>query len=245
MSSDIRTDRRYRWFASVVVFVLVALVAAGCAFPRDPRGTLGRVQNGTMSVGIVENEPWTCMEKGHASGVEVELLENFARELGADTAFVPGTTPELLEAARQGEVDVLIGGFTSTSPGVSEGKEAGVTGSYLTTRFVAGVPPGTSAFDDPSGREIAVERIDGTAALLKEEGAVPVPVDDLSTAKMPVAAYRWQLEAWGFEPTSVELPEEEHVMAVPLGENGWLVELERFLRANRGEAKSLLRKESS
>jgi polar amino acid transport system substrate-binding protein len=245
MSSDIRTGRRYRWFASVVVFVLVVLVAAGCDFPRDPRGTLEGVQNGTMRVGIVENEPWTWMEKGDASGVEVELLKNFARELGADTAFVPGTTPELLEAARQGEVDVLIGGFTSTSPGVSEGKEAGVTGSYLTTRLVVGVPPGTSAFDDASGREIAVERIDGTAALLKEEGAVPVPIDDLSTAKMPVAAYRWQLKAWGFEPTSVELAEEEHVMAVPLGENGWLVELERFLRANSGEAKSLLREESS
>jgi polar amino acid transport system substrate-binding protein len=245
MSSDIRTGRRYRWFASVVVFVLVILVAAGCAFPRDPRGTLEGVQNGTMRVGLVGHDPWTRMEKGHASGVEVELLKDFARELGADTIFVPGTTPELLEAAKEAEVDVLIGGFTSTSPGVSEGKEAGVTGSYLTTRFVVGVPPGTSAFDDASGREIAVERIDGTAALLKEEGAVPVPVDDLPTAKMPVAAYRWQLEAWGFEPTSVELPEEEHVMAVPLGENGWLVELERFLRANRGEAKSLLRKESS
>jgi polar amino acid transport system substrate-binding protein len=198
-----------------------------------------------MRVGIVENDPWTRMEKGHASGVEVELLKDFARELGADTSIVPGTTPELLEAARQGEVDVLIGGFTSTSPGVSEGKEAGVTGTYLTTRFVVGVPPGTSAFDDPSGREIAVERIDGTAALLKEEGAVPVPVVDLPTAEMPVAAYRWQLKAWGFKPTGVELPEEKHVMAVPLGENGWLVELERFLRANRREAKSLLREDSS
>jgi polar amino acid transport system substrate-binding protein len=81
--------------------------------------------------------------------------------------------------------------------------------------------------------------------LLKEEGAVPVPVDDLSTAEMPVAAYEWQLKAWGFKPTGVELPEEKHVMAVPLGENGWLVELERYLRANRGEAKNLLQKESS
>ena len=185
------------------------------------------------------------MEKGHASGVEVELLKGFARELGAEVSFVPGTTPELLEAAKEAEVDVLIGGFTSTSPGVSEGKEAGVTGSYLTTRFVLGVPPSRPTFDDLSGREIAVERIDATAALLKEEGAVPVPVDDLSTAKMPVAAYRWQLKAWGFKPTGVELPEDEHVMAVPLGENGWLVELERFLRANRGQAKSLLRKEIS
>jgi len=173
-----------------------------------------------MRVGIVENDPWTRMEEGHASGVEVELLKDFAQELGAEASFVAGTTPELLEAAKEAEIDVLIGGFISTSPGVSEGKEAGVTSSYLTTRFVVGVPLGRPTFDDLSGREIAVERIDATAALLKAEGALPVPEDDLSTAKMPVAAYRWQLEAWGFKPTGVELPEEEHVMAVPLGENG-------------------------
>src|SRR5215207_10159838 len=208
MSSGVRTGRRYFWFPSAAVFVLVVLIAAGCDFPRDPRGTLEGVQNGTMRVGIVENDPWSRMEEGHASGVEVELLKDFARELGADTTFVPGTTPELLEAAKEAEVDLLVGGFTSTSPGVSEGKEAGVTGTYLTTRFVVGVPPDRPTFDDLSGREIAVERIDGTAALLKAEGAVPVPVDGLSSARMPVAAYPWQLEAWGFEPTDIELPEE-------------------------------------
>jgi len=228
-----------------LVLALVALTFMGCDFPRDPRGTLGKVQGGTMRVGIVDHDPWTRMEGSRPSGVEVELLKDFARGLDAEISFVPGATPELLEAAREGEVDVLIGGFTSTSPGVSEGKEAGVTGSYLTTRFVVGVPPGRAAFDDPSGREIAVERIDGTAALLKEEGAFPVRVDDLPAARMPVAAYEWQIEAWGFEPTGVELPEEEHVMAVPLGENGWLVELERFLRANREEARELLREETS
>ena len=244
MSSGVRTGWRYFWFPSVAVFVLVVLVAAGCDFPRDPRGTLERVQNGTMRVGIVENDPWTRMEEGHPSGVEVELLKAFARELGAEASFVPGTTPELLEAAKEAEVDVLIGGFTSTSPGVSEGKEAGVTGTYLITRSVVGVPPGTHAFEDPSGREIAVERIDTTATLLKAEGAVPVPVHNLSTTEMPVSAYEWQLDAWGFEPTGVELPQEKHVMAVPLGENGWLVELERFLRVHREEAKELLREET-
>ena len=81
--------------------------------------------------------------------------------------------------------------------------------------------------------------------MLKADGAVPVPVDDLSSAGMPVAAYPWQLEAWGFEATGVELPEEKHIMAVPLGENGWLVELERFLRENRGEAKAMLREETT
>lgn len=198
-----------------------------------------------MRVGIVDNDPWTQMEDGRASGIEVELLKDFARGLGADTSFVPGTTPELLEAAKEAEVDVLVGGFTSTSPGVSEGKEAGVTGSYLTTRLVVGVPPGRSAFDDPSGRKIALERIDTTVALLKQEGAVPVLVHDLSTTDLPVAAYKWQLKEWEFESTSIELPEEQHVMAVPLGENGWLVELESFLRAHRAEAKALLREETS
>jgi len=235
----------FRFLVLVVLVLALVPVSVGCDFPRDPRGTLQAVRNDTMRVGIVDNGPWTRMEDGRASGIEVELLEDFAAKLGAETSFVPGTTPELLEAAKEGEVDVLVGGFTSTSPGVSEGKEAGVTGTYLITRTVVGVPPGLAAFDDPSGREVAVESIDTTAAMLKAEGAVPVPVDDLSSTGMPVAAYPWQLEAWGFEPTGVELPEEKHVMAVPLGENGWLVELERFLRENRAEAKVLLLKEST
>jgi polar amino acid transport system substrate-binding protein len=241
MHTNALNGKRGFW---VFVFALAALISASCDFPRDPRGTLDKVQNGTMRVGIVNHDPWTQMEEGRASGVEVELLRDFAAELETKIVFAEGTVPELLEAAKQGEVDVVAGGFTSTSPGVSEGKEAGITSPYLVTRFAVGVPPDRPAFDDLSGRKIAVERIDGTAALLKEEGAIPVPVDDLSTADMPVAAYPWQLEAWGFEPTGVELPEEKHVMAVPLGENGWLVRLESFLRANHHEAVKLLREET-
>jgi polar amino acid transport system substrate-binding protein len=62
---------------------------------------------------------------GKVSGVEVELLRNFAEELEAEAVFVQGTVPELLQAARLGEVDVVVGGFTDTSPGVREQKEAG------------------------------------------------------------------------------------------------------------------------
>lgn len=38
---------------------------------------------------------------GEPSGAEVELVEDFAAELGAETIYVRGTTPELLEAIRQ------------------------------------------------------------------------------------------------------------------------------------------------
>ena len=126
----------FRFLVLVVSILALVPSSVGCDFPRDPRGTLQAVRNGTMRVGIVGNEPWTRMEDGRPSGIEVELLEDFAAKLEAETSFVTGTTPELLEAAREGEVDVLVGGFTDTSPGVSEGKEAGVTGAYLITRTV-------------------------------------------------------------------------------------------------------------
>jgi hypothetical protein len=41
----------------VVVLALLVLASAGCGFPRDPRGTLESVRNGTMRVGVVDNYP--------------------------------------------------------------------------------------------------------------------------------------------------------------------------------------------
>jgi polar amino acid transport system substrate-binding protein len=223
---------------------LLTLSSAGCGLPRDPMGTLERVRGGEMRVGVVPNEPWTEMDGG-PSGVEVELIEDFAGELGAEAVYVRGTTPDLLQAARQGEVDVVIGGFTDDSPGVREQKEAGITRPYLVTRPVVGVPQGKRRTEDLSGLKVAVGKMDATAAHLKEEEAFPVRVDDLQGSGLPVAAYGWQLEAWGFEPAGPGLPEERHVMAVPLGENGWLVALERFLEGRGEEAERMLREEEA
>ncbi|QIN83780.1 transporter substrate-binding domain-containing protein [Rubrobacter tropicus] len=228
----------------ICLAALVAISSGGCGFPRDPMGTLERVRGGQMRVGVVANEPWT-RANGEPSGVEVELIEDFAGELRAETVHVRGTTPELLQAARQGEVDVVVGGFTDESPGIREQKEAGITRPYLVTRPVVGVPPGEEEPEDLAGLEVAVGEVDANAAHLKEQGAVPVRVDDPSEAGLPVAAYGWQLEAWGFEPTGLDLPEERHVVAVPLGENGWLLRLERFLQAHRGDAERLLRQGAS
>lgn len=195
-----------------------------------------------MRVGVVPNGPWTRMD-GRPSGVEVELVESFAGELGAETVYLRGTTPELLEATKQGEVDVLIGGFTDESPGIREQKEAGITRPYMFTRPVVGVPPGES-LGDLAGQKVAVTEIGATAAHLKEEGAFPVRVEDPRETGLPVVGYRWQVASWGLEVDEIELPEERHVMAVPPGENGWLVELERFLDGHRDEAWRLLRGET-
>jgi polar amino acid transport system substrate-binding protein len=227
----------------ILLVAFVGVSSVSCVFPRDPMGTLERVRGGEMRVGVVANEPWTGTDGG-PSGVEVELMKAFARKLGARAVYVRGTTPELLLATKQGEVDALIGGFTDESPGIREQKEAGITRPYLVTRPVVGVPPDYGNLEDLSDRRVAVGELGATAAHLREEGAVPVRVDDLPGAGLPVAAYGWQVEAWGLEPAGVRLPEERHVMAVPPGENGWLVRLERFLEGSRAEAEKLLREET-
>jgi len=223
------------------IWLAALLTLWGCGFPGDPMGTLDRVRGGEMRVGIVGNPPWTA---GGPSGVEVELVEDFAQGLDAETVYVRGTTPELLEATKQGAVDVLVGGFTDQSPGIREQKEAGITQPYLVVRPFVGVPPGRAGMDDLAEQRVAVSETGTTAGHLKEEGAFPVRVEDPRRSDLPVAAYRWQLEAWGLEPVGIELPEERHVMAVPPGENGWLVALERFLAGRRAEAEGLLREET-
>lgn len=118
------SGRVHRLCFGTLVLVIVAALSASCDFPRDPMGTLEKVRGGTLRVGVADYEPWARIDGGEASGVEIELIEEFAGDLAAETSFIEGTVPELLEAARQGEVDVVIGGLTATDPGVREQKEA-------------------------------------------------------------------------------------------------------------------------
>ena len=52
---------------------LVSL-AAGCQFPRDPEGTLDRVEGGTLRVGVVEDPPWVELGGREPGGVEPEIV---------------------------------------------------------------------------------------------------------------------------------------------------------------------------
>ena len=51
------------------------------------------------------------------------------------------------------------------------------------------------------------------------------------------------LDDLGLVRTDAELDEHEHAMAVAMGENAFLVELERFLLDREGEAAELLARE--
>lgn len=155
---------------SIVCALVLAVGLSGCgiSIPADPDGTLDRVTGGELRVGVSPSAPWTETEgSGDPAGTEVDLVEEFAENLDADVEWTEGGEADLVYRLERGELDLVIAGFTDTTPWTSK---AAMTQPYAESR-------------DPEGK----------------------------TAK--------------------------HVMLAPMGENAFLVELERFLLEGEGEQK--------
>ena len=226
-------------WARRLLAVSVAVMVTSCDLPRDPEKTLAEVTGGTMRVGVTENPPWVVFGADGPAGVEVEIVELFAEELGAEVEWHEGAADELAGALEMRELDLLVGGITSTS-GLAA--HAALTHPYLTTQVVVAVPPGTEG-DDIAGLEVSVETATEEAGILDKTDAVPVRVDDVTVVDGPVAVDGYLLDDLGLDDTGVRLLEVDHVMAVPHGENAWLVRLERFLLDHEDEVHRILEEE--
>jgi polar amino acid transport system substrate-binding protein len=224
--------------------VLAFVAAAGCQYPRDPDGTLNRVEGGgLMRVGVVETDPWVMLSGDEPTGgAEVELARRFARDLGARIEWVPGSEEELVDAAKEGQVDLLLAGMTNKSRWK---KDVALTRPYVDTRIVVGAPPGESYPDDFSGVPVAAELGTEEEGLLEQRtDARVVPVTDLASRRgSPAAVHDYLLDDLGLADTGTELGKSKHVMAVKMGENAFLVRLERFLLNREDEIERLLREE--
>jgi polar amino acid transport system substrate-binding protein len=223
-----------------VVLLLAAIAASGCQYPRDPDGTLNRVGGGAMRVGVTEADPWVVLEGDRpVGGVEVELARRFAREVGARIEWVQGSEEELVDAAKEGQVDLIVGGLTNKSRWK---KDVALTRPYVESRLVVGVPPGGSFPDDFAGVPVAAELGSAEEGLLEQRtDARVVPVASLSPrAGRPAAAPHYVLDDLGLRDSGTELDKAKHVLAVKLGENAFLVRLERFLLDREEEIERLL-----
>ena len=223
----------------VLLVAVLALLPAGCGIPRDPEGTLERVRGGTLRAGITASAPWTTLEGGRPGGVEVELVERFAGELGARVEWVDGSEADLIAALEMRELDLVVGGLTADTPWQAR---AAITRSYATTRVVVAVPSSQPVPEDIAGLRVAVE--DGTeeAGILEDKtDAIAVRVPDVAEVTgSAVAIEEWRLADLDLRDTGVHLSRSKHVMATPMGENAFLVRLERFLIAHQGEVPALL-----
>jgi polar amino acid transport system substrate-binding protein len=217
-----------------------AIVAAGCQYPRDPDGTLNRVEGGVMRVGVTESDPWVLLDGDEpAGGVEVELARRFARDLGARIEWVQGSEEELVDAAKEGQVDLILAGLTTKSRWK---KDVAFTRPYVESRSLVGAPAGGSYPDDFAGVPVAVELGSEEEGLLEQRtDARVVPVRDLaSRAGEPAAVHDYLLDDLDLADSGTELDSAKHVMAVKLGENAFLVRLERFLLNREDEIRRLL-----
>jgi polar amino acid transport system substrate-binding protein len=107
---------------------------------------------------------------------------------------------------------------------------------------VVAVPASQPPPDDIAGVRVAVEAGSEAAGILEvKTDAIPVRVADVTQVKgSAVAIDEWLLADLELRDTGVHLTKAKHVMAAPMGENAFLVRLERFLIAHQDEVPALL-----
>jgi polar amino acid transport system substrate-binding protein len=210
---------------------------SGCGVPKDPEGTLDRVSGGVLRVGVTDAPPWAESDGTDLSGIEVALVQGFADSVDAEIEWIEGSETELAQAVFLGEIDMMIGGLTSTSTLASE---VTLTHPYLTTATVIGVPDDADIPSDIAGVEVAVETGTAEAGLLAKTDAEVLRVDDITTVDGPIAVEDIFLDDLSMTDTGIRLQESDHVMGVPHGENAFLVELERFLLDHADLAQQLV-----
>jgi len=213
--------------------MLLILTLQGCDhWPADPRDSLTTaIERGTLKVGVVANPPWVKITDPEApTGLESQLITEFARELGMTVDWRTGGVEEQIEALKSFELDLLIGGFTAANPWKAE---VGNTFPYYTERVLIGsrgTPP--SAID---GQTIAILPDTNLAPQLRKHNAISEIHETLADSPNPVATAQWRLSGMGFASSSLELLKHKHVLLTPPGENALLMELERFLFRNRNQ----------
>jgi polar amino acid transport system substrate-binding protein len=217
---------------------LILLLAAGCNLPRDADHTLEHIRNGPLRVGIVHNPPWVIDSGGRIAGVEPQLVEALARDLGASPVWISGTESELLSQLHDRELDLVIGGLTAESPWK---KEVAFTRVYYQDSTLVALPADLARSRDLKGDSIAIQRGDPAIVPLRKKGAVPVPTNDLARVEGPIAAPGWKLAALGRPATGVMLHAAKHVMATAPGENAWLNLLEHWLHQQKASIPAMLR----
>lgn len=214
----------------VLSAVLIVLLAGCGTIPRDPEGTLARVRGGVLRAGFTVAHPWATGPEDDPEGIEVDLVERFAQELDATVEWVEGSEAELFEALEVRSLDLVVGGLDAADPWVAS---AAVTRPYATTLLTVGVPEDEPAPPTLEGMTIAVEAGSAAEGLVIKADATPRPVPDITAADGPAAVDDWLLDDLALVDSEHVLAEHKHVLAAALGENAFLVELERFLFRER------------
>ena len=218
-----------RSLQKLCIMLLPLLLAVSCdQYPRDPEGSLKQIeQSGMLHVGVILNPPWV-MGSAPASpvGVEAQLIEQFAQELGVDVVWHWGGEENLFEGLKTYELNILIGGITTDNPWK---QHSGFTIPYFSSEVLVGSPPEQAPLSSLEGLSVATRQGEGLSEKIEKAGGRAQFLADFTGADIPVAAPSWEIDTLGMQRSDITLQERQHVMAVPKGENALLMRLEDFL----------------
>ena len=109
-----------------LLYLLLAVLAS-CSFPKDSKDSLEEARRHGLKVGIVHNPPFTVYENNKASGIEVNLIEKFAKKEGLTVQYRYGSESTLIKELEDYKLHLIIGGF--------EKKTVWKNKAGLTTRY--------------------------------------------------------------------------------------------------------------
>jgi polar amino acid transport system substrate-binding protein len=221
--------------ATLFAFVPVALA---CGLPRDAAGTLDRVTNGVVRVGYAIQSPWITDNGAVPGGIEAKLASDIAASVGARIVWIQRPEADLMHALHERELDLVISGLTQES---AWSAEAAFTTSYYTDTIVVSAPRGSAAPSSVNNARVAILPGDPVAALIRKKNGVPVIRRDIGATQLPSAQHVWEVDQTGRESTGLILAESKRVLAVPPGENAWLVHVEKILSSRKDQIPMLLR----
>jgi len=113
---NLLSERPSRWVSvgPATLFVVLTGLFATVAWPLRADGLA--VSEQTIRVAVKPIEPFVITRDGNLTGFSIDLWEDVARELGAETEYVVvSTVPEILEAVSAAKVDAGIAAITITS----------------------------------------------------------------------------------------------------------------------------------
>lgn len=220
------------------------VLIAACDLPRDPENTLERIrERGEIRVGVTDSPPLirrTSLEpNAEPRGVEADLIRELAEKHGVGVRWHWGNLEEHYAALEGFDLDLVAGGISNATPWK---KKIGITRPYIKSKIHVGFPPGQPIVHDLENVRIAVKPASELVTLVQKQNATAVLADRPFETNLPVAAPDWELRAHGYTFGKEPLHETKHVMAVPPGENGWLVAVERHLLPMNERIESMLEK---
>lgn len=110
----------------------VVLAIGGCSsIPRDPDGSLERIRaTHVLRVGASPSAHLVQIDGDRVSGPEPDLVEGYARSIGAQVEWRVGGEEELVDAMEIQQLDLIIGGLSDSNPW---GDKVGLTRAYKVT----------------------------------------------------------------------------------------------------------------